>query len=249
MQLAEGGSLHPEGSVLWTASRDGTVIGWNSEALQPLATCRRGHTDWVTGVAVLDAAAPLLATASADRTVRVWRGAVEGEAAGGAASLRCVAAAAAHPDVITCLAAAGDTLVSAGLGGQIRLWDVATLRSEPAFAPGPDVETSVYAAALDPAGEVLAVGSRDGRVDLIDTRARRTLVGLSAHSDVVRALTFSADGRALASAGRDGRGRGWGLAAGAPSRAPRAPPPGPIWTLAASADLTELWTGGRDGSV
>lgn len=249
LQLAEGGSLRPEGSVLWTASRDGTVIGWNSEALQPLATCRRGHTDWVTGVAVLDAVAPLLATASADRTVRVWRGAVEGEGAGGAASLRCVAAAAAHPDVITCLAAAGDTLVSAGLGGQIRLWDVATLRSEPAFAPGPDAETSVYAAALDPAGEVLAVGSRDGCVDLIDTRARRTLVGLSAHGDVVRALTFSADGRALASAGSDGLVRVWDLAAGPRCRATLAPHPGPIWTLAASADLDELWTGGRDGSV
>jgi len=148
-------------TALFSGSRDATVRRWAVEAnattapdaasrfpsvsISPTA-CWRGHGGWVNALA---APAPgLVASASSDRTIKLWRseaggGGDEEESAGiGGAPASTSAAAAAphkkagalvatlagHADYVTCLAAAPGgapgRLASAGLGAQVLVWDV-----------------------------------------------------------------------------------------------------------------------------
>jgi WD40 repeat protein len=60
-----------DGHTLVTASRDGTAKLWDVDNQQLIATLT-GHTGVVYGAAFSPDGAPLLATAGADRTVRLW---------------------------------------------------------------------------------------------------------------------------------------------------------------------------------
>ena len=62
--------VHAAGAFIATASYDKTAILWSMATLQPIATFR-GHTDRVWSAAFAHNR-PLVVTASADKTVRVW---------------------------------------------------------------------------------------------------------------------------------------------------------------------------------
>ena len=114
------------------------------QQLQPrLVATYDGHVDWVNDIALLRG---LLVSASSDCTLRVWTPgaaaaatAADGSSGGGAGgrsggSTPALHAAQAclpgHRDSITCLAAAegAGLLASAGLRGDVLLWDVARLQ-------------------------------------------------------------------------------------------------------------------------
>ncbi|MGW3203783.1 nSTAND1 domain-containing NTPase [Streptomyces sp. NPDC001135] len=168
----------------------------------PLATPLSGHT----GAVYLTSFSPdgkTLATASYDRTVRLWNVADPhrpqplGKPLTGHTSW--VSSAVFSPD--------GHTLASAGDDGTIRLWDVTDpARPAPIGKPLTGHRGTIYLIAFSPDGHTLASAGEDHTVRLWNTadphRARQLQV-LRGHTAAARSLAFSPDGRTLAAGGDD----------------------------------------------
>ncbi|MFI1204427.1 AAA family ATPase [Streptomyces sp. NPDC020883] len=177
----------------------------------PLATPLLGHT----GAVYLTSFSPdgrLLATASYDRTVRLWDVADRthprplGEPLTGHTSW--VSTAVFSPD--------GHTLASASDDGTIRLWDVRDPRHpRPLGTPLNPHAGTVYLLAFSPDGRTMASAGEDHTVrlwDLTDPGRPAPLSTLTGHTAPVRSVAFSPDGRTLAAGGDDTAIRLWDVA-------------------------------------
>ncbi|MGP9020039.1 nSTAND1 domain-containing NTPase [Streptomyces sp. BR1] len=218
----------------------------------PLATPLLGHT----GAVYLTSFSPngkILATASYDRTVRLWDVADPARPKPLGAPLTghtsWVSSAVFSPD--------GSTLASASDDGTIRLWDVRDpSRPQPLGAPLTGHGGTIYLLAFRPDGHTLASASEDHTVRLWDVRdpSRPQPLGapLTGHTAAVRCVAFSPDGRTLAAGGDDGSIRLWDTAD------PLRPVPidtvltghtGTVHSVAFSPDGHTLASGGSDDTI
>lgn len=193
-----------------------------------------GHTNGVSHCAYSPDGA-LLATASNDRTARVW------DAATGT-TLRVFTG---HDGpVSTCdISADGTLLATGGHDRSVRLWDIATGAQRAALAGHSQRVTSCL---FSPDGTRLATAGRDQVAIVWDVRtgtpARHLL-----HPSAVLACDFSPDGSAVATACEDGGCRVWDVRTG--TERARFGGSAAVLSCAFSPDARVLATAGADHDV
>jgi WD40 repeat protein/serine/threonine protein kinase len=170
---------------------------------QPLAAPKywEGHTGALRCVAFSSDEA-LLASGSADGTVRLWN----------VGTGRPLAKVVGHTDMVSGVAFNHDNtwIASASLDKTVRLWNVAEPSAPPVVLPHPG---AVHDVAFAPDGKrFVTVGAR-GMVIVWDAATHSRLFELPGHGDVVERAVFSPDGRRLATAGWDKTIRIWDMTA------------------------------------
>lgn len=171
------------GGRLATSSTDQTARIWRTDKGTSSSTLY-GHIAYVSDVAF--GPGGVLATASGDGTGRTWR--QNGQPAW---ALR------GHTGPVRRVAFAGETVVTGGADGTVRLWDPGTsIELRPGEDAGPaEPETQ----ATTSGAEVLAIVNGND-VWVSSSSGAHVLRG---HADRVNAVEFSPDGSRLLTAGRD----------------------------------------------
>lgn len=113
------------------------------------------------------------------------------------------------PVVAIALTPDGQTLVTCGQDGTIKLWDLATRKLQGMLGSG---SGAVMAVALTPDGQTLISGSHGGSIDLWQLETGERVATLVGHNQPVRSLALSPDGLTLISGGSDQKINFWHLA-------------------------------------
>ncbi|MEV6303138.1 helix-turn-helix domain-containing protein [Actinoplanes sp. NPDC051861] len=189
-----GVAFSPDSRRLALASSDGTAQVWDLS--RRVAVARLTHPGPVTAVAFSGAR---LLTSAADGVVRLWR--LPGPVLTG------------MPDVINGVAFRPDGKVLAVAGGDVTFFDPHS--HERLGASLPALGGAAGAVGYSPDGNILAVGHRDGSIQLYDVtdplRPTRSGPPLPAHDLLIESLAFSPDGRTLATAGDDNLVKLWNV--------------------------------------
>jgi WD40 repeat protein len=228
-------AFSPDGRSLSACGVEGSFALWDVGARRVRMTSA-GRAD--AGVrAALTHDGATVAVANRDETVTLWDVATGRRRAGLPAHAEAVRALAFTRD--------GATLASAD-GAGVRFWDTATGRPRPGsgFAV-----VGVRCLAVAPDGRTLAAGDKDGWVRLFDPPTGHQRASFRAHEGPILSLTFSDDGRLLASTSTpDGAARLWEVRLGRrlldlDCR------PGPVQAAAFAPGARTVATAERDGAV
>ncbi len=222
--------FHPDGDWLVSASFDRTARLWSFPDGEQLAVLR-GHESHLRWLAIRPDG-DAIATASEDGTVRLWNlSALKIEPSAGGSILawepgsRRIATALKRQvrlldesgrvvwdipgrdvEVYELAFSTKDILVVGYGDGAIDLWDVAsrTRASQLQYAGG-----VCLSADFTHLGDRLLTGHADGGIVCWDPRSEQPVWQLRAHPDAVTCVRVRADGRQVASAGKDGIVRLW----------------------------------------
>ena len=171
----------------------------------PYATQLTGHTNGLTRLA-FNPDGRILATASADNTVRLW-------GVSNPHHPRPLGILTGHTNEVWAVAFSpdGDTLATGSKDGTARLWDVSDPRHPSPLATLTGHTDTVYSVAFSPDRRTLATGNADNTVQLwgvSDPHHPTPLTTLTGHAGVYSAA-FSPDGHTLATGCKDGTTQLW----------------------------------------
>jgi WD40 repeat protein len=186
-------AVTPDGSRVITGGADQLVQIWDLATGASIRTIKR-HTGRLNGVAVAPDGGRI-ASVAGDRSIRVWDS-VTGEQVFGvvATSLLNVFSVEFSPD--------GKQLLFTGTGrGAVEL-NIESRQVSREYG-GSDTQLA-FAIAYSLQGDLLAVGTVSGTIDLWDTATARLLQSIKAHAQNVKSLAFSQDGARLLSGSDDG---------------------------------------------
>jgi tRNA A-37 threonylcarbamoyl transferase component Bud32 len=139
-----------------------------------------------------------LASASGDRTVKVWDAVNGGEVLTLKGHTHFINSICFNPD--------GNRLASASHDRTVRLWDADTGQELPALKGHTGAVSSVC---FSPDGNRLASASHDRTVRLWNAVRGQEVLILKGHTDIIDSVCFSPDDRRLATASRDGTVKVW----------------------------------------
>jgi WD40 repeat protein len=189
----------PDGRTLTRISADGSVQVYDvsdpvlPEAMSAFFTPWPFNSARTHHPAALGAGGAVFASASASGQVFLGKTADMGHGKFFQASSAGIQALLFSPD--------GKMLATADAGGTVRLWDVGDTR-QPRSLGAPLATSGGAAKALafgtGPNADLLAVGSVDGSVRLVDVRSGRLIARFATAGSAVNALAFGPDGTALA---------------------------------------------------
>jgi WD40 repeat protein/serine/threonine protein kinase len=200
-------AFSPDGRRIATASHDRTAKVWDAETGREIRSLET-HADRVNGVAFSPDGARL-ATACRDGTIKFW----DAETGREQTTLRghhgSVVVVAFSPDGRR-LASAGGRRSDQPEGppGEMRVWDLTTLREESKLS---GLTAFVYGVAFSPDGRSLATGGEDRIARVWEVSTGRERLALRGHHNDIRRVTFSPAGRYLASCSEDRTVRVWDL--------------------------------------
>jgi WD40 repeat protein len=224
-----------DGQTLVSGSEEGIML-WDVATGSLRHNFDGRHTDRVNGMAI-SPNGENLASASDDKTVKLWKVATGKEIRTLQMHDGSVWRVAYSPD--------GKTLVLGGGDGTIRLLDNDDRKERP-LGKHDDGITSL---AFSPEGKLLASASQDGTVKLWDLstgESRHTLK----HPPLVESVAFSPDGMTVATAGVDGKVRLWSPRTGLEQQTLElGPPGGHIWKVAFTPEGRHLVTANRNGTI
>jgi WD repeat-containing protein 48 len=106
-----------------------------------------------------------------------------------------------HSDYVRCLTHARHQkwIASGGFDRTIKLWDLSNKRQEPTLTLSPpettNAKASIYALATDAAGTFVASGGPERVVRTWDPRSGKRTGKLVGHTDNIRSILISDDGR------------------------------------------------------
>ena len=192
-------AFSPDGRTIAGGTLDEEILLWDVDTGARTATLL-GHTDIITSIAFSPDGATL-ASGSWDATVRLWD--VE---------------TSAHKETLTAhtrgisnvrFSSDGRTFVSSSSNeDKVILWDVGT------WQPKAAVDTDINCFALSPDNSTLATGNWRGELYLWDVASGTLKAEFMGHLSYISSVTFSPDGKTLASGGAD-KLYLWDIASGA----------------------------------
>ncbi|KAF8136388.1 hypothetical protein EV363DRAFT_1428786 [Boletus edulis] len=172
--------------------------------------CVQMHTDWINDILLCNYNQTVI-SASSDGTIKAWNPHSN--------PLTDPSIIGTHADYVRCLAFCRESnwVVSGSFDRSIKLWDLTlssptpqpllTLNPPDATAP----KASVYALAADPLGHAIASGSPERVVRMWDPRSGKRTGKLVGHTDNIRAILISDDGRYLLTGSTDASIKLWSL--------------------------------------
>ncbi|KAL2802568.1 WD40-repeat-containing domain protein [Aspergillus granulosus] len=194
-------TFSPDGRLLASGSRDGTIKLWNPATggiTHTLDSC----SDLVLSV-TFSPDGRLLASGSIDRTIKLWDPAT--------GNIKHILESRSNSDLSVTFSPDCKLLASGSDDGTIKLWDPTTGSIKHTLEGH---SASVQSVTFSPDGRLLASGSSDETIKLWDPATGSIKHTLEGHSHWVRSVTFSPDGRLLASGSNDRTIKLWDPATG-----------------------------------
>ncbi|KAL8278770.1 hypothetical protein RQP46_008839 [Phenoliferia psychrophenolica] len=206
--------------------------------------CIQSHTDWVNDLVLCNYNRTLV-SASSDSLLVAWN--PHSNDHGEQVTPNQIGR---HGDYVRCLASARDAgwVASGGFDRKIKLWDLTEGRSTPALEL-PSPPASIYSLAATPSGSLLAVGTPERVIRVYDPSSRRQVSRLGGHTDNVRAVLLSDDGKWVLSASSDSTVKLWSLTA---QRCLHtfSHHSSSVWSLASQhPSLERFYSGDRQGNI
>ena len=161
-----------------------------------------GHSDWVHAASFAPGAA-IIASGSADQTIRLWDVATGKELKRMGDHTAAVWTIAFHPS--------GKLLASGSADTTVRLWSVPDGSLTKTLSGHADI---VFTVRFGQQGKMIASGNGDKSIKLWDTETGKELRHIAGHTKWILSVAFAADNRSLASGSTDTMVKLWDLASG-----------------------------------